>query len=140
MSLSNTVKAALLDAYFNSNALSPPATVYVGLSSTAPSEDGTNVTEPSSGSYARVEVDNDGTAWNDATDADPSVKDNASAITFPESTGAWLTGSDLTHFVIYDAASAGNYVGGGSLDTARSVDASGITLEFSAGELDISLT
>jgi len=140
MSLSNAVKSDLLDAYFNSTALSPPANVYIGLSSTAPAEDGTNVTEPSTGSYARVTVVNNGAAWNSATVADPSVKDNAAEIAFPESTAAWLASASLTHFVIYDAATAGNYIGGGALTTARTVDAAGITLKFAAGELNIELS
>ena len=31
-----------------------PETYYIGLSSTAPSDDGTNVTEPATGGYQRV--------------------------------------------------------------------------------------
>lgn len=142
MSLSNTIKKGLLDHYFGDSAITVPASVYVALSSTAPSEDGTNVTEPSSGGYARVDQVNSGAGqeWNAATTADPSVKDNSAAVTFPESTGAWLAGANLTHFALYDAATGGTYIGGGALATPRAVDAAGITLEFSAGELDISLS
>lgn len=142
MSLSNAQKAALLDARFGETTLPSIGNVYIGLSSTAPNEDGTNVTEPSSGGYARVAVDNSGAGqeWNAATVADPAVKDNANPITFPQSTGAWLAGANLTHFVIFDAASGGNYLGGGALNTVRTVAASGETLEFAAGELNIELT
>lgn len=140
MSLSNAIKAALLDAYFGDNGLTVPASLYVGLSSTSPTVTGGNVTEPSTGGYARVEITNTGASdWNAATSADPSVKDNSVEITFPQSTAAWLAGADLTHFVIYTAASAGDFVASAQLDTARSVDAEGITLRFNAGDLNIDL-
>jgi len=142
MSLSNLQKAALLDARFGETALPSIGTLHVGLSSTAPAEDGTNVTEPSGGGYARVAVDNSGAGqeWNAATVDDPAVKPNSAEIAFPESTGAWLAGANLTHVVIYDAATNGNYIGGAALDTARTVDAAGITLRFAAGELQITLS
>lgn len=141
MSLADAQKAALLDQLFGDTAITVPATVYIGLSSTAPGSDGTNITEPSSGAYARVAVDNSGAGqeWNAATVAAPSVKDNTNAITFPESTGAWLAGANLTHYIIMDAATGGNMLDSGALDTARSVDAAGITLEIAAGELNIQL-
>lgn len=139
MSLSNTVRKQLLDAFFGGETLSPPASVFVGLSSSAPTKTGGNVTEPSTGGYTRIEVVNTGGSqqWVAATEADPSVKENAAEITFPQSTGAWLSGDPLTHFTIYSAASGGNYIAGGELNTARSVDAEGITLRFEAGELKI---
>lgn len=144
MGLSNALRAQILDTYFgdgNDSSFTVPATLHVGLSSTTPAPDGTNVTEPSTNGYARVSVDNSGAdeEWTAATVADPSVKDNAAAITFPESTGAWLAGAALTHFVIYDAATAGTFIGFGALDTSRTVDASGITLEFAIGALNINL-
>ena len=50
------VHAALLDALFGNTsdlgALASAPTIHVGLSSTTPAQDGSNVTEPSGGSYA----------------------------------------------------------------------------------------
>lgn len=113
MSLSNAIKAALLDVFFGDNGLTVPANLYIGLISTAPTATGGNVTEPSSGGYTRVEVTNTGSSqWNNATDADPSVKNNNAELTFPQSTGAWLAGANLTHFAIFTAASGGDYVAG----------------------------
>lgn len=108
---------------------------------THPAADGSNVREPSSGAYARVEQVNSGAGqeWNAATSADPSVKDNSAAVTMPESTGAWLDGDELTDAVLFDALSGGAYQGNVPLDTVRKVEAAGVTLEFAAGELNIEL-
>lgn len=136
MSLSNYSAQAILNSLFgktsNFGALAAAPTIHVALSSTAPAEDGTNVTEPSGGGYARVATAS--TDWNSATLADPSVVSNATAVTFPEATADWLAGANLTHFALYDAATAGNYLGSGALDTAKPVT-SGDTASFAAGAL-----
>lgn len=140
MSFSNYTAQAVLNALFGKTsafgALASAPTIYVALSSTTPTETGTNVTEPSGGSYARVATA--ASDWNAATSADPSVVDNANAIDFPTATADWLTGSNLTHFALYDAASAGNFLGFGALDTAKPV-LNGDTASFAAGALDVTL-
>lgn len=79
--------------------------VYLGLSSTAPNPDGTNVTEPSGGGYGRVLVGLRGTSetYKFGTVADDAIS-NAVEIYFPESTGSW--GAALTHFVFYTSATS----------------------------------
>lgn len=140
MSFSNRTAQALLNSLFgktsNFGALASAPTIYVGLSSTTPAEDGTNVTEPSAGGYARVATS--ASDWNAATDADPSVVDNAETIAFPAATANWLSGADITHFVLFDASTSGNVLAFGALDTAKAV-LSGDTLSFAAGNLNASL-
>lgn len=140
MSFSNRTAQALLNSLFgktsNFGALATPPTIYVGLSSTTPGEDGTNVTEPSGGAYARVATAP--SDWNAATLADPSLIDNANAITFATATATWLAGADLTHAVLYDAATAGNYVGSGLLAVAKPVT-DGDTADIAAGDLNVTL-
>lgn len=140
MSFSNYTAQALLNSLLgktsNFGALASAPAIYVGLSSTTPTETGTNVTEPSGGAYARVLVNAAG--WNAATSADPSLADNVSAITFPTATADWLSAANLTHFVIYDAASAGNFLGASALTVAKAVT-NGDTAEFAAGDLDWTL-
>lgn len=140
MSFSNRTAQALLNALFgktsNFGALASAPTIYVALSSTTPTEAGANVTEPSAGSYARVATD--AADWNAATDADPSVVTNADVITFPAATADWVSGADLTHFVLYDASTSGNVLGSGALDVAKAV-LSGDTLSFAIDALEISL-
>lgn len=91
-------------------------TVYVGLSSTAPTLAGTNVTEPSGGAYARVATS--GSTWAAAASGATS---NALAITFPTATADWLSGANLTYGLFYDAATSGNLLGFGVLSVARPV-------------------
>lgn len=140
MSFTQRTAQALLNSLFgktsNFGALGTAPTIYVALSSTTPTETGGNVTEPSSGAYARVATA--AADWNAATNADPSVIDNANAIAFPTATGDWLAGADLTHFVLYDASSAGNALAWGALGTAKPV-LNGDTPSFAAGALDVTL-
>jgi len=137
MSFSNFLAAKLLDHIFNDVAYTPPTNVYVALSSTTPSDAGTGVTEPSGGSYARVSTS--AATWNAATSANPSVKDNATAITFPTATADWVAGANLTYFVLYDAATVGNMLAFGALSVAKPI-LNGDTAEFAIGSLDITLT
>lgn len=140
MSFSNRTCAALLNSFLGKTsvfgALATRPTVYVGLSSTPPSETGTNVTEPSGGGYARVITS--AATWNAATEANPSVVTNASAVTFPQASANWVSGANLTHAVFYDALTTGNYLGFGALATPKPV-LSGDTTEFSAGQISWTL-
>ena len=68
----------LLDHQLGKTAYTMP-TVYVGLSSTTPTVGGTNITEPSTGSYARVATS--ASTW---TAASGGATSNAAAITFLE--------------------------------------------------------
>lgn len=140
MSFSNYAAQALLNSLFGKTsafgALASVPTIYVGLSSTTPTEAGSNVTEPSSGAYARVATA--AADWDAATSADPSVVENAEDVVFPQATGDWLSGDDLTHFVLYDASTSGNFLGAGALATAKPV-LEDDTPTFAAGDLTISL-
>ena len=137
MSFSNYTAQALLNSLFgktsNFGALASRPTIYVALSTADPLEDGSGVAEPTGNGYARVATTP--ADWNDATLADPSVIDNANAITFPQATGAWGT---ITHFALYDAAVGGNYLGGGALSTSKA-PTTGDTPSFAAGELNVTL-
>lgn len=140
MSFGNFTAQAVLNSLFgktsNFGALASAPEIYVGLSSTTPAEDGTNVTEPSGGAYARVVTA--AADWNGATLADPSLIDNANEIAFPQASADWLAGADLTHYVLFDAATAGNYLGAGALDTPKPV-LSGDTAKIAPGDADITL-
>lgn len=140
MSFSIYACKALLNSMFGKTstfgALASAPTIYVGLSSTTPAEDGTGVTEPSSGSYARVETA--AADWEAATTADPSVVANAEVIEFPQATGDWASGADLTHVVFYDAETSGNYLGGTALSDPKPV-LTDDTPSYPVGSLEIRL-
>lgn len=140
MSFSNRTAQAILNSLFGKTsafgALATRPTIYVGLSSTAPSETGTNVTEPSGGGYARVATTP--ADWSTATSADPSVVENAAVLTFPQASADWVGGSNLNHFALFDAATSGNVIGAGALGTGKPILA-GDTAEFAIGDLTVSL-
>lgn len=105
-----------------------PAKYYIGLSTTAPNINGTNVTEPAGSGYARMELNNLST---------PSggVVTNTVSIDFPESTASWGT---ATHFVIYDALVNGNLLQYGPLSTPRSIEPATI-MSIPANYLNLSV-
>ena len=141
MSFANRTSRSLIGALFGKTtgvtgvlgALASAPTIHVALSTTAPAEDGTNVTEPVGNAYARV-----ATAagdWSDPTDADPSVVDNVTAVNFPTPTGAWGT---VTHFVLFDALTGGNVIASGALTASRAIVADDV-VSFPIGDLDLTL-
>ena len=140
MPLTNRSHQALLNSLFsktsNFGALASVPTVHVGLSSTTPTMAGANITEPSTGAYARVATV--GADWGAATDADPSVLLNAAAVEFPTATADWVAAANLTHFTLHDAATAGNVLGWGALDVAKPV-LNGDTATFAIGELEVQM-
>ena len=108
-------------------------TVYVGFSSTTPTTAGTNITEPSGGAYARVATT--GSTWNAAS---ANSTTNALAITFTTATADWLSGANLTYGVLYDAPTAGNFLGLGVLSVAKNV-LNGDTVSIPVAGLTITL-
>lgn len=129
--ISNYLANALLSHIFGKGTYTPPTNIYVELSTTAPTDAGTNVTPPSGGGYARKQ-----TAPADWNAGANRIIDNANAIEFAEASGSWGT---LSHFALFDAASGGNFLGWGALTTSKAVD-SGDTARFAAGDLDVSFT
>ena len=133
MSISIYAANKILDRGFGTTAWTPPATFYFGLSTTAPSSDGTNVTEPSGGSYARIGVTNNKTNFAVASAA---ALDNLTAITFVESSGSWGT---ITYVVIYDALTSGNLLYYDALSPSKTIQTA-TTVLFAIGSVTISMT
>lgn len=128
---------AILGHILGKTAYSMP-TVYVALSSTTPTVSGTNFTEPTigTGGYARVATS--GATWNAAASGSTT---NAASISFPNSTAAWTSGaSNLTYVGLYDAATAGNFLGFGLISNPAPVNGSGVTVSLPIGDLTVSLT
>lgn len=132
MSFADFLENELLDHVWGNAAFAPADPLYIGLSTTTPNDDGTNITEPVGGSYARVSVVNNLTNWPVAVGG---AKANGVAVDFPTATGSWGT---VTYFFISDAASGGNIYGSGQLTVAKTID-SGDTASFAIGDLDITL-
>ena len=127
MSFTTLLENELLDHVFRNAAYTPPATVYIGLYTTATDGAGAG-TEVTGGSYARQAMSFDAAA--------SSAIDNTAAVEFPTATDNWGT---VTHTAVLDAASAGNMLAETAL-TASKVISTGDVFRFQAGEFDIALS
>lgn len=112
-----------------------PTNYYIGLSSTAPTEEGGNVTEPSSSGtgYTRVQLSS-------LTTPENGVITNSAAISFPESLADWFSASSpAQYYVIYDAQSGGNLLMYNQLTTSRVIETNTIAT-IKASSLYLQLT
>lgn len=134
MPFATTIENSILDHFTAKASWTQPAAVWVGLSSTTPTKAGTNVTEPSGGSYARIQVT---TAQFNAA-ANGAVENNVEKA-FAQATADWLSGANLTHLVLYTASTAGTFLGFAALTTPKSV-LNGDTPKILSGELDIAFS
>lgn len=133
MGISTYLANKLLDHQLGKAAYTMP-TVYVALSSTTPTAGGTNVTEPSTGGYARVATS--AATWASAASGATS---NAAAITWAAASADYLSGANLTYGVLYDAITAGNCLGFGLITTAKNV-LNGDTPSIAIGALTVTLS
>jgi hypothetical protein len=127
--MSNYLEVALLNATLNGTTYTAPATVYVSLWTTDPTDAGSG-TEVSGGSYARTAVSfatASGTSGNVLNDAD---------VTFPTATASWGT---VGWIGINDAATSGNLLYHTALDTAKAID-SGDIFKIATGNLSVTLS
>jgi hypothetical protein len=126
--MSNYLENALLNATLNATTYTAPATVYVSLWTSDPTDAGSG-TEVSGGSYARTAVSfatASGTSGNVLNDAD---------VTFPTATASWGT---VGWIGINDAATSGNLLYHTALDTSKTID-SGDIFKISTGNLSVTL-
>lgn len=112
MPMSNYAEAATLNVWLRATALTTPATVYMALYTTDPTDADTG-TEVSGNGYTRQTI-----AFNAVTVGDPSTVTNNGAVEFVASGGSFGT---VTHVGIRDAATVGNLIYHFALDTARTI-------------------
>lgn len=122
---SDYLKAAILNHILRNNAYTSPTTVYVGLSTADPGDDGAGLAEPSGNGYARKAA---------TFDAPSSGVCDNQVVTFDQATGSWGT---LTHFALFDAVSGGNMLYHDALTASKAIG-DGDTAEFAAGDLTVS--
>lgn len=132
----DATERAILDHVLSDPPYAPPSTLYIGLSSTTPTEAGTNFTEPSGGSYARVSTT--AADWSAASGTAPATKTTTATKTFPTATADWSSGANLACFGLFDAPTGGNLVAWGALTTAKPV-LSGDQASFGPGGLTLKL-
>lgn len=134
MSFTDLTEIDVLDGIFQDPSFSGYANLWVGLSTTTPTDAGANFGEPSGGGYSRVTTTS--ASWNAAS---AGAKDNGSIITFPTASADWDSGNNMTYFGLFDALAGGNLVLYGALGTAKPV-LNGDTATFAAQALTITLT
>jgi hypothetical protein len=124
--MSNYLENALINATLRNTSYTSPATVYVGLYTSDPTDADTG-TEVSGGSYARTAV----------TFGSPSdgVTTNSAAVEFPQATGSWGT---VGWIGILDASTSGNLLYHTALDASKTI-ASGDIFKIATGSLSVTL-
>jgi hypothetical protein len=124
--MSNFLENALINATLRNTTYTSPATVYISLWTSDPTDAGSG-TEVSGGSYARTAV----------TMGAPSngVSTNSADVTFPTATASWGT---VGWIGINDALTTGNLLYHTPLDTSKTID-SGDIFKISTGNLSVTL-
>jgi hypothetical protein len=124
--ISNYLENAIINATLRNTTYTSPATVYVSLWTSDPTDAGSG-TEVSGGSYARTSV----------TFGSPSngVTTNSAAVEFPQATASWGT---IGYIGINDASTSGNLLYHTALDTSKTID-TGDIFKIASGNLSVTL-
>ena len=126
--LSDHAEALLLDWLMTNGSATRPTAWYVALYTAAPSDSGGG-TEVSGSGYAREAV-----TFAAATSPGGTTS-NTGAVSFTASGGDW---GSITHIGIHDASTGGNLLWHGAMTASKTV-ADGDTLEFSIGNIDLTI-
>lgn len=142
--LSDYLENKLLDALLRAQTFAMPATVYVGLVTTADNDADSSKVEVSGGSYARVAVASSLANWagtqsagsTTASTGTSGTTSNNATVTFPAPTANW---GSIVGFAVYDAATGGNLLFYGPLGTPKTVNNGDPAPSFAAGALTLQI-
>lgn len=140
--MSDYLENKIVDWLFRGQTYTPPAGLFIGLLTAAPSDTGGG-TEVSGNAYARVNLAPSLTNWagtqaaasTTASTGTSGTTSNNSAVTFPTPTASWGT---VTHFGIWDASTAGNLLFYGALNISKTIN-SGDTVTFPISSLSVQI-
>jgi hypothetical protein len=121
----------VLDQVFGASARRPPATLFLGLSTSIAVKSG-NVFEPPGGVYARVAVANDLSNFPSALGG---TKSNGAAVTFATPTAIW--GAVATVFIA-DAPAGGNVIAMADLPVSKAIHSGTSVPTLAVGALFLS--
>lgn len=141
--LSDFAENKAIDYVFRGQSWTAPATLYVGLATSACSDSATG-TEVSGGSYARVAVTSSLANWagtqsagsTTASSGTGGTTSNNGAITMAAPTANW---GAITHVFLIDAASSGNLYFCIALTTGKTVNNGDAAPSFAAGALTMQI-
>lgn len=123
---SDFLENAVLNHVLRNSPYTAPTAVYVALFTAAPSDAGGG-TEVSGGAYARQAVTFGAASGGSVT--------NSAAVNFPKATAAWGT---VTHFALFDAATAGNMLVWAPLSASKAINTDD-TASYAIGALSVTL-
>ena len=133
----STANAVVNHLVGRSQSVSIASTVYLALSTSTPSADGTNVTEPSGNGYARKLLGNYNQSYTQLmSQAANGKSENSDEIHFNKATGSWGT---ITHVCLYSAATNGTLLAYGALTESKAVT-EGDVFVIDAGDLEVILS
>ena len=140
--MSDYLENKLIDQLFRGQTFTPPATLYVGLLTAAPSDSGGG-TEVSGSNYSRASVAASLAGWAGTQSTGSTTTSsgtggqtsNNAAISFPTPAATWGT---ITHFGVYDAATGGNLLFWGALTISKTINQAD-TVQFPAASLTFTL-
>lgn len=124
--ISNYLENKLIDHVLRNTVYTPPATIYLALYTSDPTDAATG-TEVSGGAYARQVI-----AFNAPTDG---VASNSAEILFPVATANWGT---ITHIALMDAATLGNTLFYGALTLSKTISTND-QLKINIGDISVTL-
>jgi hypothetical protein len=124
--MSNYLENALINATLRNTTYTSPATVYVALYTSDPTDANTG-TECTGASYARESM-----AFGAPSNG---ASTNSSAVEFDQATGAWGT---ITHFGILDALTSGNLLYHGALTSSKVIE-NGDVFKFASAAVSVTL-
>jgi hypothetical protein len=125
--MSNYLETALINGTIRGTTYTAPATVYVGLFTSDPTDAGSG-TEVSGGSYARQSA-------SFAAPSNGASVTNAD-ITFPQATGNWGT---VGWIGIFDSLTTGNLMYHTALDASKTIE-TGDIFKIASGNLSVTLS
>ena len=127
--LSDYAEKLILDWMMTTGSATRPTSWYIALFTAAPSDSGGG-TEVTGSGYARQSV------TFDAGSSPGGTTQNSGAVSFTASGGNFGT---VTHIGIFDAVSGGNLLWHGAMTASKTIN-DGETLEFSAGNIDLTIS
>jgi len=126
---SDYLENKVLDHFLGTASTSAPATVYLALFTTDPTDAGSGTEVSTSGTaYSRQSI-----AFSSASSGSTS---NSADVEFSQATGSGF--GTVTHFGIYDASTAGNLLFHGALTSSKTIDA-GDVFKIASGNLSITV-
>lgn len=130
MASSGYLREQIIKFAFTADSITRPTVWKASLHTADPGLTGANEVNTTTDDTAYTRI----TAAFDDTAVDGQAK-NTGTVTFPAA-AAVAASYTVTHFGVWDAATAGNFLGGGQLDTAKVVEDATV-LSFAIGDMVI---